>query len=240
MLVNEKFGEKIGVASSEELLGKTLAVNGERIEATIVGVIKDFHDTSFTDEIRPVFIAPYVNWYNELGVKINHLNTEATLAQIEKEWSQTFSNYIFDYRFLDERVAEQYETEQRYLSLSKVFSGLAIFIGCMGLYGLVLFFVGQRTKEIGIRKVLGSDITSILTLFSKDFLKLIFLAGIIAIPFAWYFMNLWLQGYTYRTQIHWWYFAVSILAVLALTLITISYQTIKVAIKSPVNSLRAE
>lgn len=240
MLVNEKFAEKVGVSSAEELLGKTLAVNGERVEATIVGVVKDFHDGSFTYGIRPVFIAPNVQWYNEVGVKINHRNTKNTLAQIEKEWSQSFSNHIFDYRFLDERVAQQYETEQRYLSLSKVFSGLAIFIGCMGLYGLILFFVGQRKKEVGIRKVLGSDITSILTLFSMDFLKLVLIAGIIAIPIAWYFMDIWLQGYTYRTQIHWWYFAISILCVLALTLATISYQTIRVAMKNPIQSLRTE
>jgi len=240
MLVNEKFAEKVGVSSVEELLGKTLAVNGERVEAKIVGVIKDFHDGSFTHEIKPVFVAPTVQWYNELGIKINHLNTKATLVQLEKEWSQTFSNHIFDYRFLDDRVAAQYETEQRYLSLSKVFSGLAIFIGCMGLYGLILFFVGQRKKEVGIRKVLGSNITSILTLFSMDFLKLILIAGAIAIPIAWYFMEAWLQGYTYRTQVHWWYFAIAILAVLTLTMITISYQTIRVAVKSPVKSLRTE
>ncbi|WP_222983675.1 ABC transporter permease [Flagellimonas meishanensis] len=240
LLVNEKFAEKLGISSSEELLGKTLAVNGDRVEATIVGVVRNFHDSSFTDEIKPVFIAPTVRWYNELGIKINHLNTKSTLEQLKKEWSQTFSNHIFDYRFLDERVAEQYETEQRYLSLSKVFSGLAIFIGCMGLYGLILFFVGQRKKEVGIRKVLGSNITGILTLFSIDFLKLVLIAGAIAVPFAWYFMDVWLQGYTYRTQIHWWYFAISIVAVLVLTLLTISYQTIRVAIKNPVNSLRTE
>ena len=240
MLVNEKFAEKVGVSSAEDLLGKTLAVNGERIEATIVGVVKDFHDSSFTNEIKPVFIAPTVRWYNELGIKINHLNTKVTLAQLEKEWSQTFSDHIFDYRFLDERVAAQYETEQRYLSLSKVFSGLAVFIGCMGLYGLILFFVGQRKKEVGIRKVLGSKITDILALFSMDFLKLILMAGAIAVPLAWYFMDVWLQGYTYRTQIHWWYFAIAVLAVLVLTMITISYQTIRVAVKSPVKSLRTE
>ncbi|MGD1946173.1 MAG: ABC transporter permease [Croceivirga sp.] len=232
--------EKIGASSPEELLGKTLGVNGERVNAKIVGVVKDFHDSSFTYDIKPVFIAPTVKWYNELGIKINHLNTKATLAQLEKEWSQTFSDYIFEYRFLDERVAELYEKEQRYLSLSKTFSGLAIFIGCMGLYGLILFFVGQRKKEIGVRKVLGSSITDILTLFSIDFLKLILIAGVVAIPVAWYFMDVWLQGYTYRTQIHWWYFAISIVAVLLLTMITISYQTIKVALKSPVTSLRTE
>ncbi len=239
MLVNEKFLEKVGV-STEEVLGRTLAVNGERIEATIVGVVKDFHDSSFTYEIMPVFIAPNVPWYNELGIKINHLNTKVTLAQLEKEWSQTFSNHIFDYRFLDERVAQQYETEQRYLSLSKVFSGLAIFIGCMGLYGLVLFFVSHRTKEIGIRKVLGSRMADILALFSVDFFKLILVAGGIATPLTWYVMDQWLQSYTYKTEIHWWHFAVAIAAIMLITLLTIGYQTIKAALANPVQSLRTE
>ena len=242
MLVNEKFIEKVGGASAspEDVLGKTLAVNGERIQATIVGVVKDFHDGSFTDEIKPIFIAPRVRWYNEIGIKINHLNTKVTLEEMEKEWSQTFSNHIFDYRFLDERVAEQYETEQRYLSLSKVFSGLAIFIGCMGLYGLILFFVNQRTKEIGIRKVLGSNIGNLLALFSADFLRLVIVAGGIATPLTWYVMEQWLQGYAYRTEIHWWYFAIAILAIMFVTLVTISYQTIKAALANPIRSLRTE
>nr|WP_299338535.1 ABC transporter permease [Allomuricauda sp.] len=240
MLVNERFVEKIGASSADEILGKPLAVNGERITATIVGVVKNFHDGSFTEEIKPIFIAPYVRWYNELGIKINHINTKATLDQLEREWSQTFSEKVFDYRFLDESVAEQYETEQRYLSLSKVFSGLAIFIGCLGLYGLILFFVGIRTKEIGIRKVLGSRVSDILALFTFDFFKLIIIAGVLATPLSWYIMEQWLQGYTYRTEIHWWIFALAIISIMIITLITISYQTFKVAVTSPIKSLRTE
>lgn len=240
LLVNQKFLEKIGATSAEEVLGRTLAVNGDYIQASIVGVVQDFHDGNFTNEIMPVFIAPYVDWYNELGVKINHNNTAATLAQVEKEWGQTFTNHIFDYRFLDERVAQQYEQEQRYLSLSKVFSGLAIFIGCLGLYGLILFFVGQRTKEIGIRKVLGSNTANILSLLSADFLKLVVIAGAIATPITWYLMGQWLQGYTYSIQVQWWYFAVAIAAIMLITLVTIGYQAIKAAIQSPVKSLRRE
>ncbi len=239
MVVNEKFAEKVGV-SVDQVLGKTIAVNGERIKATVVGVVKDFHDGNFTQEIKPVFIAPYVSWYDELGIKINHLNTSATLSQLEKEWSQTFPKQVFDYRFLDERVAEQYETEQRYLSLSKVFSGLAIFIGCLGLYGLILFFVSHRTKEIGVRKVLGSSVGNILALFSADFLKLVLMAGIVATPVSWYLMEQWLQGYTYRTQIDWWIFALAIGSVMLITLLTISYQTFRAASANPIKSLRTE
>lgn len=240
VLVNEKLGEKLGLSSSEEMLGKRIAFNGSDIQATIVGVVANFHDSSFTEDINPIFIGARMNNYGEIAVKIKSADTKATLGQIGKEWSQTFSNYIFDYRFLDERVAEQYETEQRYLSLSKVFSGLAIFIGCLGLYGLILFFVGQRTKEIGIRKVLGSNVGHILALLSIDFLKLILIAGLVATPITWYFMDQWLQGYTYRTDIHWWYFPIAIVATMLVTLITISYQTLKVAVANPVKSLRTE
>ncbi|MGW9684494.1 ABC transporter permease [Flagellimonas sp. 2504JD1-5] len=240
VVVNEKFGKKLGVLTPEELIGKKFEANGGYINATIVGVIEDFHDNDFTEDISPIFLAQNPDWYDEIAVKINTQNASSTLGQIKDIWSETFSDYIYEYRFLDERVAEQYETEQRYLSLSKVFSGLAIFIGCLGLYGLILFFVGQRTKEIGIRKVLGGNVGNILALFSADFFKLILIAGVFATPIAWYFMEQWLQEYTYRTEIHWWVFALAILSIMVITLLTISYQTLKVAIASPVKSLRTE
>ncbi|MEO9511125.1 MAG: ABC transporter permease [Flavobacteriaceae bacterium] len=240
VLVNEAFGEKLGVSKSEDLLGKKLWANGGSVNATIVGVVSNFHDSDFTQEIKPAFIAANNNWYGEIALKINHENTKSTLDQIGATWSEAFSGYIFEYRFLDERVAELYEAEQRYLSLSKVFSGLAILIGCLGLYGLILFFVGQRTKEIGIRKVLGGNIIHILTLFTTDFFKLILIAGALATPIAWYLMEQWLQGYAYRTEIHWWIFALAIVSIMVITLITISYQTLKVAIANPIKSLRTE
>ncbi|MEX0315602.1 MAG: ABC transporter permease [Allomuricauda sp.] len=240
VLVNEKFAQKLGLTSSQELLGKRIEASGGSVKATIVGVVKDFHNSDFTEEINPVFIGAKNSWYNELALKVSTNNTKATLDQIEQVWTDAFSNYVYEYHFLDERVAEQYETEQRYLSLSKVFSALAILIGCLGLYGLILFFVGQRTKEIGIRKVLGSNVPNILALFTMDFFKLILIAGIFATPIAWYLMEQWLQGYTYRTEIHWWIFAFAIISIMIITLLTISYQTLKVAVTSPVKSLRTE
>ncbi len=240
VLVNEKLGKKLGLASPEELLGKKFEANGGYIKATIVGVVNDFHDNDFTEDISPVFIAQNPSWYDEIALKITSKNAKSTLDQIEKIWLGTFSDYIYEYRFLDERVAEQYETEQRYLSLSKVFSTLAIFIGCLGLYGLILFFVGQRTKEIGIRKVLGSNVANILALFTMDFFRLILIAGIFATPIAWYFMEQWLEGYTYRTEIQWWMFGLAIISIMIITIVTISYQTLKVAVTSPVKSLRME
>nr|WP_299386358.1 ABC transporter permease [Allomuricauda sp.] len=240
VLVNERFGQKVGVTDPTELLGKKFEANGGYIKANIVGVLKDFHDGDFTQEISPIFIAQNDDWYDEIALKVVPGNIPETLAKIKETWSDAFKGYLYEYRFLDERVAEQYESEQRYLSLSKVFSALAILIGCLGLYGLILFYVGQRTKEIGIRKVLGSNVAHILALFSVDFFKLILIAGIFATPIAWYLMEQWLQGYTYRTEIHWWVFALSILCIMVITLITISYQTLKAAIASPIHSLRTE
>ncbi|MDC6366937.1 MULTISPECIES: ABC transporter permease [Flavobacteriaceae] len=240
VIVNEKVGEKLGVYPVEELIGKQVTANGGYIKATIVGVVSNFHDTDFTEEISPVLMAYEPGWFDEIAIKMDMHNTKHILDQIDDYWSDTFAGYTYEPRFLDDRVMEQYETEQRYLTLSKVFSALAIFIGCLGLYGLILFFVGLRTKEIGIRKVLGSNVANILGLFSADFFKLILIAGIVATPIAWYLMEQWLQGYTYRTEIHWWVFAFAIVSIMIITFATISYQTLKVALSSPVKSLRTE
>ncbi len=237
MIVNEQFVKKMG-ETSETILGKKLSVYD--VTGNIVGVIKDFHNEKFTSSISAIVITPNTEWYSEISLKISPLDTKSTLANIEKEWSQMFPNHIFDYRFLDDSINRQYRAEQRYLFLSKVFSGLAILIGCLGIYGLILFFAHQRIKEVGIRKVLGSSVSHILSLFSIDFLKLILIAGVIATPIAWYVTEQWLQGYVYRTKIHWWYFAITIVSVMLITLITISYQTIKVAMTNPIKSLRTE
>ncbi len=239
VMVNEKLAEKLGLASSEELIGKYVELNGGRIKAKISGVVANFHDQDFQSDISPVFISPNKKYY-EYGVKINTQDISATLESIEKLWKETFPKYIYSFDFLDQRVAQQYEEEKRFLSLSKLFSGLAIFISCLGLYGLISFFVAQKTKEIGVRKVLGGSVSDILILFTRDFLKLIFIAGLIASPIAWYLMNNWLQNYRYRIAIDWSVFAIAIIGVLIIMLVTISYQVVRAAIENPVNSLKAE
>ncbi len=240
VVVNEKLAQKLGLASSEELLGKRIEVNGGDTKATIVGVVADFHDQNFQKEIRPIFIAPQTSGYVNFAIKIQGKNAEPTLAEVKKLWQDVFPNYNYEFTFMDERVAEQYEDEQRFLSMSKLFSGLAIFISCLGMYGLISFFVAQRKKEIGIRKVLGGKISDILLLFTQDFFKLIFIAGFIATPLAWYFMNNWLENYKYRVTIDWWVFVLAIGAIIVITMITISYQAIKAALQNPVKSLRTE
>ncbi|SDQ12798.1 ABC transporter permease [Flagellimonas zhangzhouensis] len=240
LVVNETFVRKVGASSPQEILGKPLSINGGSLNAKIVGVVADFHDRDFHSSINPIFIAPAPQIYSELAVKINLASSDEALSHIEKEWSALFPDYLFDYAFLDENVAELYETEQRFLSLIGVFSGIAIFIGCLGIYGLILFFVVQKTKEIGIRKVLGGSIQHLVALVMQDFLKLIVIAGIIATPIAWYFMHRWLENFEYRTAINWWVFVLAVAIIMTITLATISYQAIKAALTNPVKSLRTE
>jgi putative ABC transport system permease protein len=240
ILVNETFAKKMNLVSPEEVIGKVIDISSGTYKGTIVGVVKDFHDRDFHESINAIFIAPSNRAYNEIAIKVNMGDATTLLPQIEQLWSTAFPNYIFEYNFLDDRVAKLYESEERFLSLTRLFSILAIFIGSLGIYGLILFFVVQKTKEIGIRKVLGGSVFHILTLVTQDFLKLLIIAGLIASPLAWYGINQWLQNYEFKTDISWWIFAVAIGGVAMITSLTISYQAIKAALANPVDSLRNE
>ena len=240
VVVNEMLATELGLDSPEELLGKPVSIAGNLVQATIVGVVADFHDQDFHETIRPIYVAPVTDKYYELSVKIDMNHAQNALAHIEKEWSTYFPKFIFEYDFLDDRVAEMYAAEQQFLSLTSIFSALAIFIGCLGIYGLILFFVRQKTKEIGIRKVLGSTVLDLLRLVMQDLVRLVAIAGVVATPIAWYLMNHWLQNYTYKTDLSWWIFATAIGLVLSITIITIAYQSVKAAKTNPVHSLRTE
>jgi ABC-type antimicrobial peptide transport system permease subunit len=240
ILVNAVFAQKIGLNSPEELLGKSISISGGFIKGTIVGVVNDFHDGDFRQSINPIFIAPVETAYNELGIKINRAQIHSSLKEIEAQWSAVFPDFIFEYDFLDTRVAELYQSEQRFLSLTRLFSGITLLIGCLGIYGLILFFVAQKNREIGIRKVLGGSVGHILVLVSQDFLKLLIVGALIATPLAWYFLDQWLQSYEYKTPISWWIFLLATAIVAIVTLVTISYQALKAALANPVKSLRTE
>ncbi|MEM7380448.1 MAG: FtsX-like permease family protein, partial [Bacteroidota bacterium] len=240
VVVNEILAQKLGLDSVDELLGKRLILSGGGIQAEVVGVVANFHDQNFHEAIRPVFIAPRVDAYSELAVKMQGSNIKTTLAGIADQWKQTFPDYIHEFHFMDERVAEQYESEQRLLSLSKLFSIIAISICCLGLYGMLTFFVSQKTKEIGIRKVLGGSVLHILNLFTSGFLKLLGIAALIACPIAWYFMRNWLEGYQFKTELNWWIFALSLAAIMLITMLTITYKIYKAARANPIKSIRTE
>ena len=164
----------------------------------------------------------------------------ATMQSIKKIWEGTFPNYVYEYRFLDDKIAGFYKQEIQLSQLYKIFAAIAIFLSCLGLYGLASFMAVQRIKEVGIRKVLGATAGNIVYLFSKEFIILIAIAFTIATPISWYFMNKWLQDYAYRVNISWWLFAAAGLAAIVIALATISFQAIKAAIANPVDSLRSE
>ncbi|MGC4101692.1 ABC transporter permease [Ferruginibacter sp.] len=237
-LVNETMLAKLGLRSPGEIIGKTLRVDGN--PAPVVGVVKDFHDKSFHEDINAVCISSYSNLYQTFAVKINMANAKATQAALEKTWSEMSPNGIYESKFLDANVAAFYETEDLMLKLVQVFSFIAIFIGCLGLYGLVSFMAAQKTKEIGIRKVLGSSVAQILWLFGKEFSRLIIIAFLVAAPLAWWAMHTWLQDYKFRINISAWYFVTAISASFIVAAVTVSYQAVKAALMNPVKSLRTE
>lgn len=161
-----------------------------------------------------------------------------TLASIEKAWKTTFPNEFYKYEFLDDHIAQFYESESRLFSFFKLFAGLAMLISCLGLWGLATFAAVQRTKELGIRKVLGATTENLVTLLSKDFLKLVGIALIIAMPIAWYGMNEWLNNFAFRVDMEWWVFGVAAIAAISVAFLTVSFQSVRAALMNPVESLR--
>ncbi len=238
-LVNETFAKKLNLASPSDLLGKNLRVNGN-MTGPIVGVVKDFHDHSFHEDINAVCIPSASDFYNNYAIKISTANVPATLAAIQKVWTKMHPEQIYEYTFLDEHIASFYETEALMLKLIQLFSLIAVFIGCLGLYGLISFMATQKTKEIGIRKVLGSNIAQILWIFGKEFARLIIVSFLIAAPIAWWFMNQWLQDFKFHITIQPWIFVVTIAITLLVATLTVIYEATKAALVNPVKSLQSE
>jgi putative ABC transport system permease protein len=239
-LVNESFVKSLGLKKPEDILNKEISIMGGLIKCPVVGVLKDFNDRSLRQNLAPLLIATNATMYREASIKLSTTNIASTMQSIKKIWEQTFPNSVYQYSFLDDKIASFYKQENQLSQLYKIFAAIAIFLSCLGLYGLASFMAMQRIKEVGIRKVLGATIGSIVYLFSKEFVILISIAFFIATPLAWYFMNKWLQEYAYRISISWWLFAASGLVAIVVALATISFQAIKAAVANPVDSLRSE
>ena len=239
-LVNESFVKNLGLKKPEDILGKEISMMNGLIKCPVVGVVKDFNDRSLRNNIAPLLIATNSTMYRQASIKLSTANIASSMQSIKKIWEQTFPNYVYEYRFLDDKIAGFYKQETQLSQLYKIFAAIAIFLSCLGLYGLASFMAVQRIKEVGIRKVLGATAGGIVYLFSKEFIVLISIAFAIATPLAWYFMNHWLQDYAYRINISWWIFIVGGIAAIVIALLTISFQAIKAAMANPVKSLRSE
>ncbi|MBO9621009.1 MAG: ABC transporter permease, partial [Niabella sp.] len=236
VLITEKAKEAMHL---KDPIGALLKAQGR--EWHIVGVIKSFIIESPYDNILPMIIYGPKLWFNAIHYKLNPAHgTKENLDKIEAVFKKYNADYPFDYHFVDGDYAKKFEETQRVGALSALFAGLSIFISCLGLLGLIIFIAETKTKEIGVRKVLGASVIGITTLLSKEFLKLIAISFAIAAPVAWWAMRLWLMNYTYRVTIQWWWFLFTGAASLAIALATLSYHAIRAATANPVKALRSE
>jgi len=238
-VVNETMIHKLGIQDPQKAIGKHIILNGNWM-TTITGVVADFQSESKHKKIRPCALIYRPDVFYMASVKIQPANMGKTIAAIDKSWSGLFPEYVFGYEFLDDHIAAWYRQEQKEYTAFKLFSGIAILIGCLGLYGLVAFAAAQRIKEVGIRKVLGASLTDIVVLFSKEFVVLIAVAFVIAAPVSYYVMHNWLQSFAYQISIGANIFVVAILTSFVIAAITIAYQALKAAVANPVKSLRTE
>ncbi len=238
-LVNESLMKSLGIKNPDEILNKEISIWGDRIKCPVVGVLKDFNDRSFHHYTAPLLITTNITMYSQAGIKLETKDISSILQSVKTLWEQTLPNFVYEYKFLDDKIAGFYKQESQLAQLYEIFAAIAIFLSCLGLYGLALFMAMQRTKEVGIRKVFGASADKIVYLFSKEFIMLIAIAFAIATPLAWYFINDWLKNYAYRIVICWWLFAAGGFIAIIIALATISFQAIKAAFANPAKSLRS-
>jgi ABC-type lipoprotein release transport system permease subunit len=238
-VVNEALIKQLGFLTPQEAIGQTISLWGQ-INAPIVGVVEDFHVASFRERIESCILATNRRAYGTINLKLNAAQMKEALAHVEKVWTKQYPESVFRYEFLDQTIASFYEEEQKTANLFKIFTGIAIFIGCLGLFGLISFITTQKTKEVGIRKVLGASVAHITLLFFKEFALLVVIAFLIAAPVAYYLMSNWLQNFQYTIPLGAGIFLIAISVSLLIAGITVSYQSIKAALANPIKSLRNE
>lgn len=239
-ILNETTCKNLGYQNPTDILGETFTIGINNINTEVIGVVKDFHTRSLHNAIESVVFLPIPQHYYSASLRIDAANVQATIPKVKSFWEKQYPEEMFSYEFLDENIMELYEAEANLLQFFQLFAGIAIFIGCLGLWGLISFVVEQKNKEIGIRKVLGASVQNIIYLISNDFVKLILIAGVIAIPLAWYITNNWLANFEFHIHTPWLLFGLAIIIVTFAALMTMSFQTIRVANSNPVEALRDE
>ncbi len=244
-IINETALKELGFTSPEQALGHSLSWptwrNPELLKkGQIIGVVKDFHYKSLYDKVEPAVLHIYPEAYWKVAVKMKTADISRTINLVQGIWNKFTPDYPLEYTFLDQSFATMYKAEDNLKSLLWIFTGITIFVSCLGLFGLAAYAAERRRKEVGIRKVLGASINQITVLLSKDFVKLVVVAFLLASPVAWYCMHQWLQNFAYRIAITWWIFAIAGLVSLGIAFLTVGFQAFKAAISNPVNALRNE
>ncbi|MGN6490864.1 MAG: ABC transporter permease [Agriterribacter sp.] len=242
-LINETYARILGFTNPQDAIGQYLEWSNKQIPVT--GVVADFHQKSLREPIKPLVIANWLNVEHCVNILLapqqpGANNWSSAIKKIEKNWKEIYPDADFEYSFFDKDIEKYYQEEQNISNLLKWGTGLAIFISCLGLLGLVIYSTTQRTKEIGVRKVLGASVANIVAIVSKEFVVLVLLAFLIAVPLAWLAMHKWLENFAYRTEISYWIFVSAGLFMIVIALLTLSIQTIKAALANPVKSLRTE
>lgn len=238
ILLNQNVSKLLGFAKPDDAIGKIIHVEGRQWD--VIGVISDFHQKSLRYPLEPLILMPLYSTNSAISVRVDTKDITATMKAIQAQYDAYFPGNLFDYYFLDARFNQQYANDQLFGRIFGIFSALAISIACLGLLGLSLFTTTQRTKEIGVRKVMGASVANIIVLLSKDFIKLVCIAFLIAAPVAWLVMNHWLSDFAYRINISVWIFVVADLLSVFIALATISFQAVKAALANPVKSLRTD
>jgi putative ABC transport system permease protein len=244
-IINETAANELGFSTPDQALGQTLLWNTWRKpdfvkKGQVVGVVKDFHFKSLYDKMEPAVLQVYPEAYWKVAVKMKTADISNTLAYVQKVWSKFTPDYPIEYRFLDESFDQMYKAEDKLKSLLWIFTAITVFVACLGLFGLAAYGAERRKKEIGIRKVLGASVEGIVLLLSKEFVKLVVVALLIASPMAWYAMSKWLEDFAYRIELEWWIFAIAGIVAIVIALLTVSFQSVKAALINPVKYLRSE
>jgi putative ABC transport system permease protein len=246
-IINETAVKQLGFGTPQKAIGQTLywhvwgASNPDSLKAgQVIGVVKDFNYKSLYDKIETTVLQIFPDAAWKVAVKVRAANIGNTINAVRNVWNKFSPQYPIEYKFLDENFEQMYNAEDKLRSLLAIFTAIAIFVGCLGLFGLAAYTAERRKKEIGIRKVLGASAQGVVFLLSGDFIRLVIISLLIASPLAWYFMNKWLQDFAYRVDIDWWVFGVAAILALGIAFITVSSQAIKAALANPVKSLRTE
>ena len=237
-LVNEALLRIAGYQNPQDIIGKKIKV--WRRTFPIVGVVHDFNTVSLHEKIEPTVLMNRADGYNQLSVKISATKYEEVIKTIQSKWEHAYPDEIFDYQFLDEEIRDFYKGESEMSTLLGVFTTIAIFIGCLGLFGLATFMANQKTKEVGVRKALGATVESIVFLFTKEYIKLILIGFVVAAPFAWFIMGSWLDEFEYKISMGPAIFFIGFSITLLIALITVGYKSFRAATVNPVDSLRYE
>ncbi len=238
-IVNQTFVQRMGLKKDYlSVIGTDISIWGKK--GRVIGVVKDFNTTSLVDDVPPVIITTYRHLYSLAGIRINTSDIKSTVKYVEDIFENVYPDFVIDYEFLDKSIEHFYEDEILFSRLMITFSLISVFIGCMGIFGLSAFLALNRTKEIGIRKVLGASSASIVKLLSKDFLKLVLVASIVACPVAYYFMQKWIEDFAFRISLDWYLFFTGVIITIIIALLAVSYNAIKAAVVNPVKSLKYE